>query len=538
MPSPATLSKVVPLVLLAVALTAFATLYMRYDQSSYKPLFGAREQVPLDSMVSVLDADGIKYRIHPDTGQVLVPSSELGRARLLLAAKGVTAKLPEGLEQVGSNDPLGTSQFVQDVRFRRGLEAELVKSIVSMDPIESARVHLSIAKSSSFVMMDGEKSSASVVLTLKPGQRLSREQIAAVINLVAGSVPNLAPERVSVVDQSGAFLSARVDLTDDPIGSGDAVARYRETTMRSVQDLLAPTLGMDNFRVSVTPVVNNDRVEETREQFGEAPKVVNEAIRDEKNRDRTALGVPGSLSNRPVEATTATQNADGGTMRNAATRQFAYDRNVMQIKHSRGRLERLSVAVVLNNAVSPTKGQPWSDEQLKHIDTLLRNGLGMDASRGDQLVVSAMNFPSAPQPQPWWEERTTLEQGAWYAAYAVMALLGFLLVVRPLLRITQQWVEYRYAPRTLKEIEPDVSDATDALVVGQQVPLLANDEQAPDKKIRGSSMLPLMDDIELPPADSGVEILISHLQTLCEKEPERVAEVVKQWIQNDGNLNR
>ncbi|WP_280954808.1 hypothetical protein [Paludibacterium denitrificans] len=112
------------------------------------------------------------------------------------------------------NDPLGVSQFVQDVRFRRGLEGELAQSIMTLDPIQSARVHLSIAKSSSFVSADGEKSTASVVLNLKPGQKLNKEQTAAIINMVAGSVASLDPQRVTVVDQAGNFLSSHVDLSD------------------------------------------------------------------------------------------------------------------------------------------------------------------------------------------------------------------------------------------------------------------------------------------------------------------------------------
>jgi flagellar biosynthesis/type III secretory pathway M-ring protein FliF/YscJ len=127
------------------------------------------------------------------------------------------------------NDPLGVSQFVQDVRFRRGLEGELAQSIVTLDAVESARVHLSIAKSSSFVASDGEKSSAAVVLALKPGRTLNREQIAAVVHLVAGSVASLAPERVSLVDQAGnsclrASISARAST------AAPAPARLRAAT--------------------------------------------------------------------------------------------------------------------------------------------------------------------------------------------------------------------------------------------------------------------------------------------------------------------
>ncbi len=166
---------------------------MWQDQANYKPVFGAREKVAASDMMTVLEAEHIPYRIHPDSGQVMVPSNELGKVRMLLAAKGVTAQLPAGLELMDSNDPLGVSQFVQDVRFRRGLEGELAQSILTLDAIASARVHLAIAKSNSFVAGAGDQSSASVVIATKPGHTLGNEQIAAIVNMVSGSVASLNP---------------------------------------------------------------------------------------------------------------------------------------------------------------------------------------------------------------------------------------------------------------------------------------------------------------------------------------------------------
>ena len=146
---PAFLRSLVPLGLLALGISAAVMMVVWRDQAEYKPVFGAREKVVAADMMSVLDAEKVPYRLHPESGQVLVPESQLGKVRMLLAAKGVTAKLPAGLELMDRNDPLGVSQFVQDVRFRRGLEGELSQSIQTIDAVDTARVHLSIAKSSS-----------------------------------------------------------------------------------------------------------------------------------------------------------------------------------------------------------------------------------------------------------------------------------------------------------------------------------------------------------------------------------------------------
>ncbi|OFJ46631.1 flagellar M-ring protein FliF [Janthinobacterium lividum] len=373
---PALLKNLLPIVVLAIGITAMVTMYAWRDQANYKPVFGAREKVAVTDMMATLDAEHIPYRVHPDSGQVLVPDAMLGKVRMLLAAKGVTAQLPAGLELMDKNDPLGVSQFVQDVRFRRGLEGELAQSIMTMDAIASARVHLSIAKSTSFVASDGDKSSASVVLALKPGRTLAPEQIAAIINMVAGSVASLAPTRVSLVDQGGNLLSSHVDLTDgfDASAAGNEGAkRFQDEIRRNVSGLLGPVIGEDNFKLSVTASVNNDRVDETLEKYGEAPKVTSEAMREEQERNRTVAGIPGSLSNRPPAAAVpapaggaapadgAPKPSDDGTARkNATTRQYAYDRSITQIKRSRGRLEKLSVAVVLNSAAAPNPKTGWT----------------------------------------------------------------------------------------------------------------------------------------------------------------------------------
>ncbi|WP_043817501.1 flagellar basal-body MS-ring/collar protein FliF, partial [Rubrivivax gelatinosus] len=433
-----------PLLLAAAAVTALVVAFQWRDQSSYKPLFGAREKVAAADMMAVLDAEHVPYRVHPDSGQVLVPEAELGRVRMLLAAKGVTARLPAGLELMDRDDPLGVSQFVQDVRFRRGLEGELAQSIMTMDAVDAARVHLAIARSSSFVTAADDRSSASVVVTTKPGRTLNPEQIAATIKLVAGSVANLDASRVSVVDQAGNLLSARVDLEDglEGLASGgmDARHRYEADTRRGVDDLLGPVLGAGNYRVSVTAEVDNDRVQETREVYGADPKITSEALRQEMNREGMALGVPGSLSNRPVAVASAASGADGSgqAQRNASTRQYAYDRNITQIKRSRGRLERLNVAVVLASSAAPGGATAWTPQQLADVERTLASGLGISKERGDRLVVSAMPFPAPPAPTPWYGERNLwVDVGGWllYAAGGLMLFFG---VVRPGMRLLQQ----------------------------------------------------------------------------------------------------
>lgn len=530
--NPASFIKLVlPILILAIAISVLLMVYLWHDDSNYKPIFGNTEKIAAADMMAVLDAERIPYRLHPQSGQVLVESSELGRVRMLLASKGVVAKLPAGLELLDKNDPLGVSQFVQDVRFRRGLEGELVQSIMALEPIASARVHLSIARSSSFVDSGIDKSSASVMVALKRGQKLNQEQIAAIVNLVAGSVSSLSPQKVTLVDEAGSLLSARLDTAAGGFGSNenDSANRYREDTLRSIRDLLDPVLGADNFKVSVTADVDNDMVEETREQYGAAPKITNEATRDEQTSDQKAIGIPGSLSNRPVNEQAAKPETDAnGFRKNAMTRQYAYDKSITSTKKARGALRRLNVAVVLSNAAAPSVKAGWTPAQIANIDKILRNGLGISSSRGDQLMVSSMPFTPRPAITPWWQERSTIYDVASALGYALSLLLAFLFLVRPAFKLLKEWNNKPAAvPGLAAPSELDITPPAEKAADGSAMSGVSGHSAT-------MPVVPLLENYDLPPAGSSVDVLVDHLKELAAKEPERVAEVVKQWVQKDG----
>jgi flagellar M-ring protein FliF len=254
-------------------------------------------------------------------------------------------------------------------------------------------------------------------------------------------------------------------------------------------------------------------------------------MREEMEKSRMAMGVPGTLSNRPPAPATAeaagaapAEKADDGNARkNATTRQYAYDRAITQIKRERGRLKKLSVAVVLN-ATSAADGKAWTPAELTNIEKILAGGLGIDAARGDVLAVSAMKFPAAPVEQAWWQERDNIVDMASWALWAVGAVLAYFLLARPLLRAATS----RLAP-------PSPTSATPALAGAAAAPLTALPAgvtalAAPATGAPGA-VIPLLENYDLPPSGSPVDVMVDHLRVLAAKEPERVAEVVKQWVQ-------
>lgn len=528
-----------PLLLAAAIVTAVIVMVLWQSSGNYRPLFGGRENIAVSDVVGVLESEGLRYRLHPESGQVLVADKDLAKARMLLAAKGVSAKLPEGLELMDRNDPLGVSQFVQDVRFRRGLEGELARSIATLDVVQSARVHLSIARSSSFVVNTGDKSSASVVLQIKAGQELKRQQIAAIIHMVASSVAGLTPQRVSLTDQAGNFLSARVDLTEgfDPQSQDDQVAKVSEELRRNAQELLAATLGNNHFRITVSADVSQDRTEETYEQYSGDPRILNEATREENDRTGgAALGIPGSLSNRPVNLPEDTAKDANGNFRAAVSRNYAYDRSVVQVKRGKGRINKLHVAVVLDDAVAPDTAGPWKPEDLERIEKLLRVGMGIDALRGDQLAISSMPFKQAAEPPAWWQDA-----GNWYT-WIVTALwaMGGLAVLVMLSRLVKSVLQLSAAKPAVPATANTLANVSESLVAESSqlsAPAAADGSATAAPALVGTqstgqmSMVPLLENVDLPPPGSQVDVMVEHLRALAAKEPERVAEVVKQWVQ-------
>lgn len=211
---------------LAVAATAIIVSVLWTGNRGYVSLYGRQENLPVSQIVTVLDGEKLSYRIDPQSGQILVPEDELSKTRMTLAAKGVQAILPSGYELMDKDEVLGSSQFVQNVRYKRSLEGELAQSIMSLDAVESARVHLALNEESSFVVSDEPQNSASVVVRLHYGAKLNMDQVNAIVHLVSGSIPGLQASKVSVVDQAGNLLT-------DGIGAGEAVSPLPVNAIRS-----------------------------------------------------------------------------------------------------------------------------------------------------------------------------------------------------------------------------------------------------------------------------------------------------------------
>ena len=516
------------------------------SNQGYVALYGANEQIPTSQVVEVLGAENIAYRINPDNGQILVGENRLAQARMALAAKGISAAMPDGYELMDKEEMLGSSQFIQNVRYKRSLEGELAKSIMALDPVEHARVHLGLSESSSFVLTNKPNSSASVVVQLRYGRQLDEQQVASIVQLVSGSVPGMAANSVRVVDQAGNLLS---DGIADPDGTlagrrmgDDVMQRIREETSKNVATLLTSLVGAGNFRISVAPTVDLSRVEETQERLGKEPLVSDEQLSQENTTNEMAFGIPGSLSNRPVNQnppaaaaqaagaqtpaaaanTTTTSDPRSLTSRSQQQRKYAFDRDIRHIRHPGYKLEKLNVAVALNQtAPALAKITP---EQLASITRLVESAAGIEKQRGDALTLDVLAF-TAPQNdtaivEQWWRD-PDLQYWGQNAGIGLLALLTLLFGVRPLAQ---------RLGRRERVINEDVQHEKELPIVPSSAPG-ENLSALPNVGFNNNDEL-------LPPQSSGLETKVEYLQMLAQSETERVAEVLRQWINSNDRSNR
>ncbi len=475
-------------VLLMVAVAAVAALIVASNtwlkQADYRILFSNIAERDGGSIIAALDQMNIPYKFNESGGAILIPGSKVHEVRLRLASQGLPKGGGVGFELM-ENQKFGISQFAEQVNYQRGLEGELSRTIQSIGAVQAARVHLAIPKPTVFVREE-LKPSASVLLNLYAGRSLDPAQIAGIQNLIAASVPNLAPTSVTLIDQTGAMLSQLksklLDAGLDPIQIR-YIQEIEANAIKRVEDILSPILGTGNYRVQVAADVDFSQSEQTAETHRPNTTPPEIAIRSQQTSESantmpSAQGIPGALTNQPPVPATAplTQPAVPGAgapaaqqvpvpgqinaagvqalisnvgqpinTRKDSTINYEVDRTIRHTKQSVGTIKRLSAAVVVNHR-KDAKGaiKPIAEPELKQINDLVREALGFNRERGDSVSVANAPFTaidrSMTEIPPWKDpEILALAKEAFKYA-AIAAILAYLLlkIIMPLVKTMLQ----------------------------------------------------------------------------------------------------
>ncbi len=453
------------LVTIVVAVALFAS------TPGYKVLFSNVSEKDGGAIIAQLSQMNVPYRLSGGGSVIEVPSDVVYKTRLQLASQGLPKGGGVGFDLL-ERQRFGTSQFVEQVNYQRGLEGELAQTIRALREVQDARVHLAIPRPSVFVR-ENQKPSASVMIALHPGRGLDQGQVSGIVHLVASSVPELSPRQVTVVDQSGKLLSgAADDLSTSGLDRSQIkyLHQIEDDIARKIEAILRPLTGPDNVRAQVAAALDFSQVEQTSETYRPNNDPRDQAMRSQQTTEATSQtpqgpqGVPGALSNTPPGAASAPlvqppQGEAGGAAAGpttASTSQrdskvnYELDKTVRHTRTEVGTIKRLSVAVVVNHkrVVDKTgepKLQPYDPKEMAQIQTLVREAMGFDKDRGDTVNVVNAPFlvPFEPEVVPFWKDPGNLplaiEAGKWLlvAGLGLATLLMVRSSVRDLIRLSE-----------------------------------------------------------------------------------------------------
>ena len=520
----------------AAAIAAAIWLVLWSQGQNYSVLYGQLSERESGQVMDALTAAGIEFKLSP-SGAVSVPETKVQEARIRLASQGLPQSDSMGIEMIQKDSALGNSTLMESARYQSVLETELARTIIKVQGVQSVRVHLALPKPSVF-LRDAHKATASVMLQLYPGRRLDPGQVAAVVHLVASSVPELSANDVTVVDQAGSLLNSPDENAEAAASTRhfEQTRKLEESYQQRIIELLEPMLGPGRVRATVTADMDYTVTEETHENYDPQKTAVrSEQTSNEmrKNGDGSE-GIPGALSNQPpgtsgapvipgaatpgnpvtppsaAAGAASAANAGPSSSSQRSTRNFEVDRTLSYVKQPVGTLKRLNVGVVLDDwqkidADGKVTTSPMSDTDIKRFSQLIKESIGLKDDRGDQINVLNQAFKSnvALPPVdglPLWQQ-PWLTQLAKQIVGAGLVLLVAFLVLRPLMK-------------SLTKPSKRSSGALTEDADGDRVSLSGQGKA-----------------IKLSPS---FEQQIAAARTLVGQDPRRAAQVVKDWVSADG----
>jgi flagellar M-ring protein FliF len=557
--------KSLPLMVIALALMAFALVYTLVNAPSYRPVVTGVTEADQQAVFEALKLGEFKPVIDAGSGQITVPTNRYHEARIYLASKGLPKTAATGLDSLKDQSAMTTSQFMEQVRYNSAMEQELARSIQQIDSIQTARVHLATTKPSVFVR-DRTPPKASIVVTPQAGRSVSPMQVQAIVHLVASSIPMLTPANVSVVDNVGKLMTDAESEASMGMNAGQTKHKQamEELYRRRVIEILAPIVGDANVRSQVNLSLDFSQTETTVEDFdtqGKGPKTRSEVNSEDRNSAKEASGIPGTLSNTAPAAPTTTLNSatpsaagtatgtsdERSTIASRSTRNYEMDRSVRHTKSATGGIQRLSVAVVINERPptaqpkndkgedQPATPNPYTPEEVERMQQLVRGVVGFDEARKDVVsVVQAKFEPEVPMDLsvPWHKDESTMTNIK--SGFLGLLFVAFLMVVvRPVVMhmMNRDKEAAQAAAVTIQQAEADAVAAEAAALEAEES---ATRELSPNESLEEmkAKMKPKKSNISAEMLDTAntYDDKVALIRMIVSDDSARVASVLKNMI--------
>ncbi len=467
-----------------------------------------------------------------DNGVILVPAGQVAELRMKLSTAGLPKSSANGFALL-DNAKFGQSQLQERTQLQRALGDEIARSIAQLSSVDSARVLLAIPAQNGFYR-EQQKPSASVVVTLRAGHTLDRQQIAGIVHLVSSAVADLSPKSVTVLDQNGTPLAGTHDATQQGLDSQQLqyVQQVESGYLRRVTDMLTPALGRDNLRASVNAEIDFTQQESTSEaykpnQSGEATLRSQRSNESSNGGSAQPTGTPGAASNQPGATPTAPltgasaplqaaqAGAAGGGTRKESTVNYEVDKTVSVKRNATGVIKRLNAAVLVNHrsstdAKGKTTTTPVPQEEMDKLTALVQESIGFNKERGDSVKVVSIPFRVEAAPKleelPLWKQPWLLDlvrASAVPAALLLVAMMMVFSVIRPALK-----------QAVLPEPPAPDAAALDAVV---------NDENSlPGQDAQAQALAAL----EAPKTNKQLD----EARALAKQNPAAVANIMRDWV--------
>ena len=383
-----------------ISLALFAILIIESRTADYQLLYANLGENDAAPIVNWLKAQRIPYQLKNEGKNIWIPANQLYETRLNLASNGLPNGGGVGFE-VFDKQSFALTDYVQKVNYTRALQGELARTISSLAPVESARVHLALPEKSLF-KNEQKQATASVILTLAQGRTLDKKQVQGIIHLVAGSVAGLEPDKVTVIGSNGVILDSGKTDDKDKLLSVDMLLYQQEVEHRleiQAQDLLDKTMGKDKAMVRVSASLDFAKVEKTQELFdSDDPVIRSEQLNQENSGSQTTGGIPGVQSNLQGNSGTPATTGEAPTSKTSRITNYEISKTISKTINPIGSITKLSVSILVADKVTPGqnnqpgKTEPRTPEELKSLETMVSTALGLNSARGDQINILSMPF--------------------------------------------------------------------------------------------------------------------------------------------------
>ena len=433
--------KSVPLVFGVIVAFIGIIVFFTMQKPDMTTLFASLPESEKSAVIQTLKQNGVDVSLNPSTGEVIVPLDAYHQARMLLAAEGLPASVPDGYQSLGDM-PMGTSRSVEAIKIKQSLEAELARSVNFISGISSARVHLAIPEKTVFAR-ELALPSASVFVKLSNGRSLGRQQVQSIVHLVASSVPNLPAENITVVDQFGELLSKPSSDVGSTVSNEQMsqTMRLGEIYRSRVISLLTPMVGAGNLKAEINVDMNFTKSQTTTESVdpkGNALRSEQTSLDESANPE--AKGIPGALSNAPPLAPDLKQtvpdalNAGNNLKQRSQTsvKNYEVSKKIETTTAQYGQISKIKAAVIIREkkiiAEDGTGSfEKLTDNQLLEIKSLVQEALGFDKARGDSVTVTSSPFVDIMEKEiaPWYESSAVKDLAQQLATVLILAIVIF-----------------------------------------------------------------------------------------------------------------